>query len=225
MGRCRVGEVMTADVVSVAEDTPFRKIVDLIEERGISGLPVVDRSRRVVGVVSEADLLAKVEFAGTAAGPRLFEGHRSRAARGKAGGGVAAEVMTTPAVTVSPDVPVPAAVKLMASTGVKRLPVTDATGCLVGIVTRSDLVKVFLRSDEQIRADVAADLAQVPGLEPEEVRVEVADGVVVLTGEVPRLSLVSVTSRLAERVDGVVRVVNRLTHRYDDLRPAAITFP
>src|SRR5579859_2813887 len=163
MSRWKVQDVMTTDVASIPENASFRKIVDLIEERRVGGLPVVDGNGRVVGVVSEADLLAKVEYSGSGERHALFESQHRRAALDKAAGTAAYEVMTTPAITVLPATPIAVAARLMDSAGVKRLPVVDEQGALVGIVTGEDLLKVFQRTDAEIAADVRADFGQVFG--------------------------------------------------------------
>ncbi len=225
MSRWKVGDVMTTGVVSVDQDASFRRIVELLEGQEVSGLPVVDGSQRVVGLVSEADLLPKMEYAGVSAGPQLFQSRRYRVARQKAAGDSVCELMSTPAVTVHPWSSLVEAARVMDRAGVKRLPVVDEFERLVGIVTRGDLLKVFLRSDEEIYADIRTEFGQLPGLDPEMVRVAVADGVVTLAGDLPRRSLVTAALRLAERVDGVIDVVSRLTFQHDDVTPVAMSFP
>jgi CBS domain-containing protein len=223
MSRCKVGDVMTIDVVSVREDAPFREIVDLLETRRVSALPVVNQARMVVGVVSEADLLRKMEFAGVPARPRLFEGRRARVAREKAAGRVARELMSAPAVTIMAHTSVVEAARQMESAGVKRLPVVNLAGRLVGIVSRGDLLDVFQRSDAAITEDVRRELGQLPGVESAQVNVETTRAVVTLTGTLDRRSLVPVVSGIAERADGVVGVTNRLTYRLDDTAPVLVT--
>jgi CBS-domain-containing membrane protein len=223
MSRWKVTDVMSVDVASVPESARFREIVELIEDRKVSGVPVVDGIGRVVGVVSEADLLAKIEYSGSGEGHTLFESRRRRAAIDKAAGVTAYEVMTKPPVTVLPSTSVVLAARLMDSSGVKRLPVVDEFGRLVGIVTGQDLVKVFLRADEAIAADVRTDLGRVFGARSS-VSVRVVEGVVTLAGELDRKSLVPVMVGLTERVDGVVEVVNNLTYRYDD-EPLVVNIP
>jgi CBS-domain-containing membrane protein len=218
MTQREVGDVMTNDVVSVREDATFREIVDLLETRRISGVPVVDWANLVVGVVSEADLLRKLEFAGDESGRRLLAGRRVREAREKAAGGLAQDLMSKPAVTVLPETSVVHAARLMDSAGVKRLPVVNLAGRLTGIVSRRDLLKVFLRTDVAITDDVRRELDRVPGVDSTQVTVETMEGIVTLAGELDRRSLMPVVVRLAERVDGVVDVVNRLSFREDDVR-------
>jgi CBS-domain-containing membrane protein len=217
MSRWTVSNVMTTSVVAVREDASFREIVDALETRKVSGLPIVDQQNRVVGVVSETDLLTKLEFTGEAKHPRLFEGRRVRLAREKAGGEVARDLMTAPPVTVMTDTPVVTAARLMATVGVKRLPVVNLAGRLVGIVTRSDLLKVFLRPDAENRADVLQALRHLSVAESCQVGVDVNQGVVTLTGEVEHKSAVETVVRLAQRVDGVIGVIDRLTYRHDDV--------
>ncbi len=149
MSRWTVADVMTSKVVSVHEDTPFREIVDVLDEHDVSAVPVIDGGRLVVGVVSEADLLPKMELAGDMTGPRLFDGRRLRTAREKAGGEVARDLMTAPAITALRSTPAVTAARRMAEAGVKRLPVTNLAGRLVGIVSRHDLLKVLQHTDDE----------------------------------------------------------------------------
>ncbi|MGC9671219.1 CBS domain-containing protein [Planosporangium sp. 12N6] len=225
MTRWTVGDVMTTPVVAVREEAPFREIVDLLETYKVSGVPVVDRGNLVVGVVSERDLLARMEFADGAERPRRFERRRARLAREKAGAETARDLMTSPPVTVLTGTPVTAAAKLMTSTGVKRLPVVNLAGLLVGIVTRSDLLKVFLRPDAEIRADVWQTLRQLPVAAMGQVDVLVSHGVVTLAGEVEHRRTAEAVVRLAQRVDGVVDVVDRVTYWHDDLAETMAALP
>jgi CBS-domain-containing membrane protein len=191
--------------------------VRLLSERRVSALPVLDAARRVVGVVSEADLLRKEEFPEQPGGGRPFESRQRRAARAKAAGDTAAELMTAPAVTVGADATVAEAAKVLSRHGVKRLPVVDEAGRLLGIASRVDLLKVFLRSDEDIRREVRDEVFQrVLWVDPDGVAVEVRDGVVTLEGVLERRSLIPIAVRLVHGVDGVVDVVDRLTYEADD---------
>jgi len=218
MSRWNVADVMTVGAVSVQEDTPFKGIVDLLEAHEINAVPVVDGFDRVVGVVSSADLVPKIEFAGDDEHLRLFENRHTRQARGKAHATAAGELMSTPAVTVMSTASVVAAARIMESGELKRLPVVDDLGRLIGMVTRRDLLKVFLRSDAEIHREILAAAEDGPaGLEPARLRVEVDDGVVTLLGEVERTSLIPALVRQIERIDGVVDVVSHLSADIDDL--------
>jgi len=219
MGQWRVADVMTVGAVSVQRDTPFRQIVDLLEEHHINAVPVVDEHRHVIGIVSSADLLSKIEFAGEAPGPRLFETRKVRASRAKSTGTAAADLMSTPVVTVAAQTSIVSAAKALDRDGFKRLPVVDREGVLVGMVTRQDLLKVFLRPDAQIRAEIVDEvLEDLVGVRPGQVTVLVNDGVVALYGRLDRRSLVASVHRQVSRVDGVVDVVSNLSWALDDTR-------
>jgi CBS domain-containing protein len=212
----RVDDVMTRNVVSVHEDTPYRNLVDLLISRRVSAVPVVDGHHRVTGVVSEADLLHKVEAAG-GAGPRIFDGWRRRGDRAKAGGRTAAEVMTSPVVTGEASLSLAAAARRMQREHVKRLPVVDHEGRLIGIVTRSDLLKVHRRSDTEICGDVLTEaLREYPVRDGSAVRVTCADGVVTLSGRVSFRSAAERIAGITRRVPGVVDVADGLTFDIDD---------
>ncbi|SRR6266545_1530094 len=209
----RVDDVMTKDVVAVQEDTPYRDVVDLLISRRVSAVPVVDRSDRVVGVVSEADLLHKVE----GRRPPIIETRRYRRDHAKAGGRVARDVMSAPPVTVLPSLSVAAAARRMRRENVKRLPVEDELGRLVGIVTRSDLLKIHLRSDAEIRRDVVEEvLQQVLAVPHGTVHVTSSDGVVTLAGRLRLHSTAYRAAGLSRQVPGVVDVVDDLTFNIDD---------
>ena len=216
MGRS-VRDVMTSDVVTVDEQASFKEIAALITGRRVSALPVLDADRRVVGIVSEADLVLKEEFPEGPAGGRLFQGRRQREDRAKAAGETAAELMTSPAVTVGPDATVAEAARLLHRHSIKRMPVVDPAGPLLGIVSRADLLKVFLRSDADLARAVRQEvLLRAMWMDPDTVVVDVRDGVVTLTGQLERRSLVPIVVALVRGLDGVVGVVDRLTYELDD---------
>jgi CBS domain-containing protein len=212
----QVDDVMTTSVVTVAPDASYRAVVDLLVQHRFSAVPVVDAFHRVIGVVSEADLLRKIEYAG-AGEPRMFEGKRRRGQREKAVGRTAAELMSQPPVVVLKGTSIPAAARLMDAESVKRLPVVDDLGRLVGIVSRCDLLKVHLRLDDEILDDIRTGVL-VPFLADETARVEVAvrDGVVRLTGEIDRWSTADLAERLIHQIAGVVTVIDELTYDFDD---------
>ncbi|MEW1777856.1 CBS domain-containing protein [Streptomyces sp. NPDC086777] len=200
-----VSDVMTHTVLALRHGAVFKEIVKALQQWQVSAAPVVDDGGRVVGVVSEADLLHREEArTGTPVG---YGRVRSGAALAEAATVTAAELMTTPAVTVRPEAPLPEAARTMARHGVKRLPVVDADGLLRGVVSRADLLKVFLRADEDIAEEIRREI--LPHLFPdaaEPVRVQVSDGVVTLTGRVPDTALAPVAAGWVRGVDGVVAV-------------------
>ena len=213
----RVDDVMTRDVVTVREQTPYREIVDLLISRRVSAVPVVDRTGKLTGLVSEADLLQKVEATAGRTASLVVSDWRRRADRAKAAGRTATEVMTSPVVTADPSLSLAAAARRMHREQVKRLPVVDSLGRLVGIVTRSDLLKVHQRPDSEIRRDVVDEaLHHVLAAKGATVQVECADGVVTLTGRVHLRSTAELIARVPGQVPGVVDVVDRLTFDIDD---------
>lgn len=221
MKKWTVQDVMTTDVVTVRFATSYHDIVALMATRGVSAVPVVDNFDRVLGVVSEADLLRKIEY-GSEGAPRFFEWRTRKKEKVKANAGTAAELMSAPAVTVLPTASLTSAAKVLDHEHVKRLPVVNDLGRLVGIVSRRDLLKVYLRPDDAIRDDIAVDVLQrVLQLGPAEVQVKVAEGVATLTGEVDRKSTAQIAVHLSRAVPGVIEVVDRLSFAYDDTVVAA----
>lgn len=217
--KVRVEELMTRDPISVSPEAGFKEMVEMMERARISALPVVNGQGRVVGVVSEADLLLKEEREGQDE-HRLIVSRRQREARRKARGETAGEVMSSPAITASPDMPVVEAARLMHRRAVKRLPVVDPIGRLVGILSRADVLKVFMRSDEEIRREVVDDvIVRSLWMDPQPISVTATDGIVDLRGEVDRRSDVDTLVALTAAVNGVVGVrAEQLRYRFDDVR-------
>ena len=212
-----VQDVMTRDVLAVTPRTPYREIVDSLVGRQVTAAPVVDEERRVVGVVSEADLLHKVEFIGDERHRRTFERPSRRSARNKAHAAAAADLMTVPAITVRPETSVVAAARRMETERVKRLPVVDADGRLVGIVSRRDLLRMHMRPDPEIRDDIVENvLRRALWIDPVSVEVDVVDGKVMVGGRVGRKSTADLVVRLIADVPGVVTVIGPLAWDFDD---------
>lgn len=211
-----VGDLMTHTVVRVRPDTPFKTIAELFAEHDITAVPVVDDSGRPVGVVSEADLLRRESNQPDPAGLLAVldtPGEELPPSVATTASGL----MTAPAIVAHPEWSVVEAARVMDRGRIKRLPVVDETGTLVGIVSRSDLLRVFLRRDSLIREEISGDiLERAMGIGPDEVSVRVDDGRVLLRGTVDRRSLVDVLVRLSEAVDGVVGVSAELDYRTDE---------
>lgn len=213
----QVSDVMTRDVATVGEQTPYREIVEVLTGRQIDAVPVIDEFDRVLGVVSQADLLHKIELVGEPHEWRLFERRRRHDARLKADAAVAKDLMTSPAITTCAHTPLVAAAKLMNREHVKRLPVVNDLGRLIGIVSRGDLLRVHLRPDADIRQDVVQEVLQrILAVQEGVVQVAVTDGVVRLVGQLDRRTSVEIAVRLAAQVSGVVDVVNDLGYDIDD---------
>lgn len=204
-----VSDVMTQTVVALGRHADFKEIVTTMEQWKVSALPVLEGDGRVVGVVSEADLLPKEEFRGS--DPAVLDVTGRLGDVAKAAAVTADRLMSSPAVCVHADATLAQAARIMAQRRVKRLPVTDAEGMLCGIVSRSDLLKVFLRTDEEIAEEVRGEVVQplFPG-EPT-VAVTVREGVVTVRGQVAQPALGPMAVRLTRSVEGVVDVRAELT--------------
>jgi CBS domain-containing protein len=212
---------MTRTVVSVNAFTPFKDIVRRMHEFRVSAVPVVDEDDKLLGLVSEGDLILKEdpELEGE---PHLFEGVHRRHDRSKAAGLLASEVMTAPAITIGPDASLGEAARLMHHRAVKRLPVVDEDGTVLGIVSRPDLLKVFLREDAEIAREIRDDVVRrTLWIDPDTIRVVVRDGVVTMEGQVERHSLIPVIERLVLSTEGVVAFENHLSYMTDDATPAS----
>ncbi|TVZ79089.1 CBS domain-containing protein [Streptomyces sp. BK340] len=206
----RVSDVMTHAVVAVGREAPFKEIVERMDQWKVSALPVLEGDGRVIGVVSEADLLPKEEFRDS--DPDRFTQLRRLSDMAKAGGVRAEELMSAPAVTVHADATLAEAARIMALRNVKRLPVVNAEGLLEGVVSRGDLLKVFLRPDKDLADDIRRDVVDILFPDPvEPVHIMVTEGVATLTGRVPDASRIPLAVRLVRGVEGVVGVDCRLT--------------
>jgi CBS domain-containing protein len=201
--------VMTTKVATVGRNMPYKQAAKLMTDQRVTAIPVVSESGRVVGMVSEADLLHKVE---PPPRPGVRLSGRARRDRAKARARTAGELMTSPAITIHTDASLSAAARLMNAHHIRRLPVVNAAGDLIGIVSRRDLMKVFLRPDEEITTEVIGVLGQILLDDAGQVAVSVIDGVVTLSGALDE-DLIPATVGLASGVDGVVAVVSKLTHR------------
>jgi CBS domain-containing protein len=214
----KVKELMVDNPIAIGPETPLKDVAAILVEHGISGLPVISEQRKVLGVVSEADILIKEQ------GPEprrnglvgwLLTGDLPE--RGKLAARKSGEAMTSPAITIRPDAHVAEAARVMTEHGIKRLPVVDARGKLVGILTRSDLVRAFARPDEEIEREIREDVVRrALGLDGQGLNVRVERGDVMLSGELERRTDVELLPRFVARVPGVVSVSTVLTWRWDD---------
>ena len=217
-----MADVMTTRVHVASPTTQFKLLVRLIQENRISAVPIVDQRGVPIGVVSESDLLVKERRSQLESDADLLHLRRLRRERTKAQGLVASDVMTSPPITVSEDELLGDAARLMQERNVRRLVVVNERGKIAGVVSRSDLLRVFLRSDEELLRDIVDDLLPTLMLSSEPVGVDVRDNVVTLQGEVDRKSDAEILGRWTRELDGVVDVVNRLTHRWDDTTGSAV---
>jgi CBS domain-containing protein len=205
----QVSDVMTRAVVAVGRKALFKDIVERMEQWKVSALPVLEGDGRVIGVVSEADLLPKEEFRDS--DPDRFTQLRRLSDLAKAGAVSAEELMSAPAVSVHADASLAEAARIMALRHVKRLPVVSAEGVLEGVVSRGDLLKVFLRPDNDLADEIRRDIVDVLFPAPvEPVHIMVTDGVATLTGRVADSGRIDLAERLVRGVEGIVGVDCRL---------------
>lgn len=211
-----VRDVMTTNVVTVAPQTPLKEVAELLVERRITGVPVVSDDGEVLGVVSEADILFKERGSAERKGvlgwlldPYGTEGRDKLDAR------TAAEAMSTPAKTIASWWSIAAAASLMLEAQVHRLPVVDNDGALLGIVTRGDLVRAFVRSDEEIAREIREDvLRRTFWLDAAEaITVDVRGGRVTLRGTVDTRTDAELVPAVVRKVPGVVDVDASITWR------------
>jgi CBS domain-containing protein len=207
-GRWRVRDVMTSDVVSVGKQTSGTTLARLLSEHHIDAVPVLTGAGKLAGVVSEADLLKVQQHSGASARdgllhrrPRTTPGHPAY---------TAGQLMTSPAITIHPDAPLAVAARRMIDHHLTLLPVVDEAAELIGVISRRDLLSVYLRPDADIAAEVSSVLADVLFLDPAAVTVSAHDGLVTLTGQTDRPGLSTLAIRLASGVDGVLAVVDKL---------------
>ncbi|MFD3666274.1 CBS domain-containing protein [Streptomyces sp. NPDC058659] len=191
-----VADLMTPAAVAVQRGTSFKEIARLLDEYGITAVPVVDDENRPVGVVSEADLLRR---------------HSA-----KDGPSTAEAMMSSPVLTARPSWTAVEAARLMERHRVKRLPVVDSEGRLIGVLSRSDLLQLFLRRDRSIQEEIREDVVvRILRLSPAAVHIDVDEGVVTLSGTLESADTAPILVRLCETVDGVVEVVDRLAYEDD----------
>ena len=209
-----VKDVMTTEVVAVRREVTFKELQATLRRYRVSALPVVDDTGKVLGVVSEADLLAKKVLAGPGVFAELVHDKDVRKAEGLTAG----DLMTRPPVTAFPDDPVEQAARMMHFLRVRRLPVVNSGGQLVGIVSRADVLAVFDRTDEEIRKDIVDTMLLYEFLvDPRQFRVTVESGVVTMEGTPETAALGHALVRKAQHVPGVVAVRDRLS--YLDVSP------
>jgi CBS domain-containing protein len=214
---------MTSRVHVANPLAPFKLLVRLIEENRVSAIPIVDETGVPVGIVSESDLLLKERRLELESSRDFRHLQKARRDRTKAAGTVASDVMTSPAVTVTADTSLSDAARIMQESYVRRLVVVDARGHIAGIVSRSDLLQVFLRSDEELRDEIASKLIPAVLVSTDHaVNVEVSWNIATLSGEVDRKSDARILTRLTQDLDGVVGVVDRLSYRWDDAESSPV---
>lgn len=220
----RVEDVMTRDVVTVQATAEYKDIVAVMRDRRVSAVPVLDSAGRLAGVVSEADLLLKEVGVQALGGYLISTGRRGEQA--KAAGVTAAELMSTPAVTIGPRETVAAAARRMHDRRVKRLPVVDDAGRLAGIVSRVDVLSVFARADSEIRDEIVKKIiAEDFALDPSTFDVKVSSGIVTVAGQAESRAVAAQLADAVRHVEGVVDLRDRLTSEPADKPVTAVFRP
>ncbi|MEV6235615.1 CBS domain-containing protein [Lentzea sp. NPDC051838] len=214
-----VASLMTREVITADVGSSFKELVRLLEDNRISAVPVLDGGFPV-GVVSEADLMPKEEFrGGTEDAPGVFAGRSTKHRWEQATGLTARDIMTSPVKSIPPDLPASAAARELAAAGVRRLFVVDSDGALVGVASRRDLLKVFLRDDDELRTTIRDEIfGRMLWVDPNTVDIEVSNGVVDLRGKLERQSEVDIAEHLVRVLPGVVDVHNRLRCDWNDTK-------
>jgi CBS domain-containing protein len=205
-----VRDVMSTHVIAVRQTAPYKEMAAMLHDQRVSAFPVIDEDNKVIGVVSETDLLTKEALEGTV--PRTLLSRQERV-RKQVNAVIAADLMTRPAVTIGPDEPVTSAARLMFDQRVKRLPVVSDDGTLIGIVTRSDVLSVYNRPDAQIQQQVTQDLMLGTFVrDPGRFTVTVKDGIVTVAGapETTQTGLDIIDA--VRHMEGVVAVRDRLSY-------------
>ncbi|MFI7644170.1 CBS domain-containing protein [Nonomuraea sp. NPDC049400] len=207
-----VKDIMGRVAIAVLKDASFAEIVEAMKRFGVGAVTVIDADRRPVGVVSEDDLLLKETDTARYSVP-IFESRRRRLEHQKAAGVTAAQLMTSPAITITPGTPVRDAARLMHAKRIKQLPVIDVvSGRIIGTLHRHDVLRVFTRPAEEVDADIRAVLPN-----PEAFTIEIDQGVVRISGRVEwKSQAVALTERIRV-IEGVVDVKSAVTFDKDDL--------
>lgn len=212
----RVRDIMTTDPIAVHPDTTLKETARIMVRHQVSGMPVIDRMGKLVGIVTEGDFLSQEAnrdrpYRLSLLDALFGEGDPQPAAE------TVAEVMTENVVTITPEASIGEAARVMTHRGVKRLPVVDLDGELVGIISRADVVNAFTKPDDVIEDEVREDIIRrLLFLDPDGVEVSVNDGVVTLGGELENRTEAQLLEELTRRIAGVVRVESNLTFRVDD---------
>lgn len=217
-GPIRAEHIMTSTVIAVAPDTPLREVANLLLSNEISGLPVVEEDGNVVGMVTEADLIAKEEGTDPLARTEPIITVRSKTRRFFQAykGLTAGDAMSSPAITARRETPVRELAASMRKHGIKAIPIV-MDGRLKGLVTRRDVLKVFQRSDAELKESVVSKIKQLGVYEPQ-VEVDVVEGVVTLSGRISTRSRSALLEEGVRSLDSVIGVdTDRLRFEHDDI--------
>lgn len=213
----RVRDIMTTDPIAVHPDTLLKETARIMVRHQVSGMPVIDHDGRLVGIVTEGDFLRQEANRDRPYRLSLLDALFGEGEAEPSGAETVADVMTENVVTITPDASIGEAARVMTARSVKRLPVVDLEGELVGIISRADVVNAFTKPDDVIEDEVREDVVRrLLFLDPDTLEVTVEDGVVTLGGELENRTEAQLLEELTRRIAGVVRVDSHLTYRVDD---------
>lgn len=213
----KVRDIMTTDPIRVTDDTCLKEAARAMVRNHVSGLPVVDGAGKLVGVVSEGDFIRQEASRDRSHGVSLLDALFGEGELEVVGAETVGEVMTKNVVTITPEATIGEAARVMARRNVKRLPVVDLEGELVGIISRADVVSAFTKPDDVIEDEVREDIMRrLLFLDPDSISVTVSDGVVTLAGELENRTEAQLLEELTRRIAGVVRVHSQLGYKIDD---------
>lgn len=221
----RLEQLMTTDVITVGPDSSLKEAARRMVEAGISGLPVTDDSARVIGIITEADFVSGEADRRTErrAGLLRFLGKEAEIPDHER---LVRDVMTTGVITITPDADHAEAARVMERHGIKRIPVVDEDGRLVGVVSRADILRAFVRADAEIVDEIESRVVRdILWIDPRRVTVTCMEGNVTLEGRVETRSAVQLMGELTRRLDGVASVDNRLTYEVDNLKLEMVGVP
>lgn len=212
----KVHQLMTKDVATISQSAGLKEAARMMIERKISGIPVLDPGRGLVGVVTKGDILHQESLRSPSSTLRSPFRNTNQVST------TVAEAMTTKVVSIRGDADHTEAARLMESCGVKRLPVVSKGGALLGIISRSDILRAFERPDSEISEEIAKEVIErILWLEPSAIEIVVEDGTVTLSGRVPSRSDARILEEMSKRIDGVVVVhAERLGFEIDDIQSA-----
>jgi CBS domain-containing protein len=216
-----VADVMSTSVIAVKRSADFKEICAVLHRYRVSACPVINDARQVVGVVSEADLLHKVADPNLPSG--LIRLRWKLGEESKVNAITAAQLMTSPAISIQPDAPLAVAARVMQQRRLRRLPVVDPGGLLIGVVSRTDLLSVFERPDPDIRDEVLDVIAGEFGLDVAEFEVSIVSGIVTIAGPVGRLETALLLLARVRHTEGVVAVRDRLIVAETNRREASLS--
>jgi CBS domain-containing protein len=214
----KVRDLMTTEPITTTPDAPLKEAARMMVEHGVSGLPVL-KDGRLVGMVTEGDFLRQEANRDQPYRLSLLEALFGDGTGSPPAVETVGEVMSEPVITITPDATISEAARLMAHRRVKRLPVVDDDGNVIGVISRADVVNAFTKPDEVIEDEVREDIIRrLLFLDPSSVTVSVEEGVVTLGGELENRTEAHLLEELTRRIAGVVRVVSHLTFQVDDER-------